>query len=290
MAEKWKYIIKVHMLIVIMILTVSSVALAETETGSLPSMAELRLKVLTLNIHGGVNWYGEFDLEGLARFIESVNPDLVSLQEVDRVWSGRSRFQDIGAELANRLTMFYAFSSSLERNQGMYGNLILSRYPIVQSWSEKLPGTLETRSYVFCQVLIGGIRVNILNTHLGLSESERLLQAEEVIRFANQINGPLVVTGDFNGTKDDPAVASLTRIFRDLQQDSAWGEHGTFRLKDGNIGGRIDYILASPEFSLYHFEVVDNLLSDHLPLVAELGLWIEPFEVIRMNGENSGVF
>jgi len=279
-----KYIISV-LIILVLILTISWVAAAETDMGSQPSMAELRLKVLTMNIHGGVNWYGEFDLEGLARFIESVNPDLVSLQEVDRVWSSRSQFQDIGVELANRLNMFYAFSSSLERNQGMYGNLILSRYPIIQTWSEKLPGTLETRSYVFCQVLIGGVRVNLLNTHLGLSETDRLLQADQVIRFTNQINGPLVLTGDFNGTADDPAVASLTKIFRDLQLDSNWREHGTFRLKDGNIGGRIDYILASPEFSLHHFEIIDTFLSDHLPLVAELGLWIEPIDLSQLDGE-----
>lgn len=283
MLGELKYIIGVMALL--LILTVSSVAAAETDMGGQPLMAELRLKVLTMNIHGGVNWHGEFDLDALARFIETVNPDLVSLQEVDRVWSSRSGFQDIGVELADRLKMFYAFSSSLERNQGMYGNLILSRYPIVQTWSEKLPGTLETRSYVFCQVLIGGVRVNLLNTHLGLSEFDRLLQVDQVIHFANQINGPLVLTGDFNGTTDDPAVASLTRVFRDLQLDSNLGEHGTFRLKDGNLGGRIDYILASPEFSLYKFEVIDNLLSDHLPLVAEIGLWIEPIDLSQLGGE-----
>lgn len=239
----------------------------------------LQLKIMTFNIHGGVNWSGRYDISALAQFISEVNPDVVSLQEVDRIWSSRSQFQDICGELAQQLNMVFAYSASLIRNQGYFGNQILSKYPVVQAWTEQLPGKLETRSFVFAQIIVSGVRVNILNTHLGLSEEDRMMQAETIVTFLNQVDGPTIITGDFNGTPADKGVALLRNEFHDIQASTDLAAHGTFRLKDGSIGERMDYILTSPEFSLKHFEIVDNQISDHLPLIAELELQVDPTRV-----------
>jgi endonuclease/exonuclease/phosphatase family metal-dependent hydrolase len=244
-----------------------------------PVPKPLDMKIMTLNIHSGVNWQGQYDIDSLARFIAEANPDIVALQEVDRVWSNRSQFVDICAELAQRLQMMFTFSASLARNQGYFGNEILSKYPVVQAWAEKMPGKLEARSFVFSQVIISGIRVNLLNTHLGLSDEDRIVQVESIIKFLNQIDGPTVITGDFNGTSEDKAVALLRNEFFDIQSHTEQASQGTFRSKDGSIGDRMDYILTSPEFTLKRFEVVDNLLSDHLPLIAELELRVNPTQV-----------
>lgn len=282
MAASILWVRKVIYIIGIMIILAGfhrgAAALAEPlEQGDMAEM--LPLKVMTLNLHGGVNWYGQYDLDSVVRFIEEVQPDLIGMQEVDRGWSSASRFEDIPGELARRLKMFYAYSASLERNGGNFGNLVLSRYPIVAIWTELLPGALERRSFALVQVLAHGVRINFLTTHLGLSLEDRRQQAAAMLQFINQVNGPLIVTGDFNGGIEDPSVAVFREGLIDVQGASALAGQGTFRPKTGSVGPRIDYVFASPEFAPVDFRIFDNFISDHLPLVAELIMGISPLQI-----------
>ncbi len=235
----------------------------------------ISLKVMTFNIHSAINWYGKFDVEALVHFIEDVKPDIVGLQEVDAGWSSLTSFEDIQAKLGERLHMDYAFSASRERNNGFFGNLILSKYPIVQQWTVVMPGNLEPRSFALVQFEIKEQRINFLTTHLGLSVSDRLGQVATILGFVDRIAGPLIITGDFNGNDNDPAVAELKKYLSDLQSMSDFKDSGTFRSKDGKVypGSKMDYILTSPEFGLSTLEVgVDNFVSDHVPLIAVLTL------------------
>ncbi|HBF37801.1 MAG TPA: hypothetical protein DDW50_10810 [Firmicutes bacterium] len=264
--------------------TTSIVSPAISDIVAAPAQTEgsqsnlLALRVMTFNVHSAINWYGKFDVEGLAQFIKEADPDIVGLQEVDLGWSGATNFEDIPAELGERLHMFYAFSASRERNNGFFGNLILSKYPIVQQWTKVMPGRLEPRSFNFVQLFIEGRRINFLTTHLGLSVSDRLKQAASIIDFMNLVSGPLIITGDFNGGDHDPAVAEIKKNLADLQSMSEFKESGTFRSKDGRIYPtlKMDYILATPEFNLSSLKVVDDTYtSDHVPLIANLTLNLE---------------
>ena len=243
------------------------------------SMEKLSLKIMTLNLHSGINWYGKYDLDGIVQFIQEVNPDLIAIQEVDRFWSGLSQYQDIPGELALRLKMFSAYSAALERNSGYFGNLILSRYPINYVWTDRLPGLLERRSFLFTQVMVNGVRVNFLTTHLGLSESDRLQQVNAIMQFLNQVSGPLVIAGDFNGAVNDPAVAIFEAAFLDSMLINGNPDQGTFRAKNGTIDSRMDYILTTPDFGLERIQVPDTYISDHLPVVVEVSLQVDQANV-----------
>ena len=217
---------------------------------------------------------------GIIKFINEVNPDIIGMQEVDRNWSSSSLFQDIPTELANRLQMYQAYSVSLERNNGYYGNLILSKYPIVQLWSEQLAGSLERRSMVLTQLIINGVRVNFITTHLGLSESDRVQQVAGIMRLTRELKGPVLISGDFNGGGQDPAVEMLNTSFTNLFTLEPGFGGGTFRSKSGAIGAQaIDYIFASPELSLKRIQVFDNYISDHLPILAEVELPLNPTDL-----------
>ncbi|GEM_PF-507843 len=247
----------------------------DTEENELES--KIKLKIISINIHTAKNWNGIFDLDSLVEFLKSEDPDIIGMQEVDRNWSKRSMFLDLCTELSSRLNMYHAYSASLERAQGYYGNLILSKYPIVQSRAEKLPSTLETRSFVYGQVYLAGAWINIINTHLGLSEVDRYLQASKIDHFSKGLKGPLIIMGDFNAEASDPGVQILKQNKQDLQEMSEYCSWGTFRAQSGQLTGRIDYILVSNEFEYQSFKIVDNYISDHLPLIAEISLKSEPF-------------
>jgi endonuclease/exonuclease/phosphatase family metal-dependent hydrolase len=264
--------ILVFLLLLILIFPMAVQAEISSKSESNQGSKILSLKVMTFNIHSAINWYGSFDLDGLVSFIQNTDPDIVGLQEVDCVWSSMSNYQDLPLELAQRLNMYSTFSASLERKDGYFGNLILSKYPIAQVWACPLPGSLEPRSFDFVQLNINGVPINFLTTHLGLSVTDRLRQATKIIEFINQISGPTIVAGDFNGNDADPAVSDLKRDFLDLQGLSKFKDFGTFRSKNGKISSKMDYILATPEFSFIDLQVIDNYVSDHLPMIAEITL------------------
>lgn len=230
----------------------------------------LTLKVLTFNIHNGINWRGKYDLEQIAEFIDKIKPDLAGLQEVSRFWSRKTYFQDMVNILGERLGMFPVFSATLCRdNKASFGNLVLSKYPILKIWTETLPGKLEPRNYLAVQVQIGGTRVNFLTTHLGLSSVERLSQVCKISSFSVQLGQPLIITGDFNEKPNEPGVTLLKE---------SWIKHnfstpqGTLRISDQEIGPEIDMIFTSPDLVLKSLKVCENELSDHLPVIAELEL------------------
>lgn len=233
---------------------------------------QLTLRVLTLNIHSGIDWQNRFNLDGLAQLINDLHPDVVGLQEVDRFWSSMSQFKDIPGELALRTKLFSVFSVSRERNNGFFGNLILSKYPIVQMWAEAMPGSLERRSYIYTQLNVRGFKINFITTHLGLSVSDRLQQVDSMFALIKDIVGPLIIVGDLNGDSDDPAVRLLRQNFAELQDLSPYKGQGTFRGRNGIIGPKIDYIFVTPEFEPVNFQIIDSYVSDHLPVLAEVHL------------------
>ena len=96
-----------------------------------------RLRVLTYNIHHAEGVDGKFDLGRIARLIKKEKPDLVAVQEVD-VKTRRSDGVDQAAELARLTGMHYFFGKFMDYNGGEYGQMVLSKHPIVRG-GEKLP-------------------------------------------------------------------------------------------------------------------------------------------------------
>ncbi len=230
----------------------------------------LPLKALTFNIHNGINWYGKYNLEQLAEFIDGLKPDLAGIQEVSRFWSAKTDYQDMASILGERLGMYPVFSATIGRgNKAFFGNLVLSKYPILKIWSEILPGNLEPRNYLAVQVQVRGARINFLTTHLGLSNAERLAQVSKIISFGVRLGNPLIITGDFN---EKPNGSGVVLLNGNWVKHNPSPQQGTLRLSDQEIGPEIDMIFTSPDFVLKSMKVCENALSDHLPVIAELGL------------------
>jgi len=82
---------------------------------------------MTYNIRRGLNADGALDLEGIARTVEAVGPDVPSLNEVSR-----GRVMDGSVDtllwLGRRLGMRRESGANVA---GVYGNALLSRHPIV---------------------------------------------------------------------------------------------------------------------------------------------------------------
>ncbi|MDP1932449.1 MAG: endonuclease/exonuclease/phosphatase family protein, partial [Gammaproteobacteria bacterium] len=160
------------------------------------------LRILTYNVHGCVGLDGKLVTERIARVIAQLNPDVVALQELD-VGRARSEGEDQAADIARYLEMNFHFHPALNIEEEKYGEAILTHLPMRKIKAAALPGNgTEPRGALWVEVEWHGARLNILNTHLGLSAKERQLQMEALVGEGwlghPECHGPVVLCGDFN--------------------------------------------------------------------------------------------
>lgn len=226
------------------------------------------VRVMSYNIHSGFNLHGQQDLEAIAAVIEESGADVVALQEVSRV-----RFMDASADLPNwlaqRLDMHYVFRGTEEP---IWGNAILSRYPIVESGWGDLPraGMLIGRGYLWARVDVGGPDpVLVIDTHLhhlGPDTLARQEQVPDLLKFWND-QAYSVLLGDLNAGPGSPEMELIAAA--GLQD--AWrlaGEGLGYTYTSGNPVKRIDWIWHTDDMSPLEMEVVQTQASDHMPVLA----------------------
>lgn len=234
-------------------------------------MGESIYRVMTYNIHGGLDAGHRPSLPGLSRTIGASRAGLIGLQEVECCFRRRSGFADQPALIAARLNLDCRFAAAIDRapltSRGKFGNAVLSCWPILHAWQRFLPSQGERRVLLGAQVQGPSGCLTLSTCHLGLDRRERELQVEEVVRAIESLTGPFLLCGDFNALPGAPELAPLFDRWREVQ--TARG----MNLPTFPPGGaRIDFIFVSPHWEILTATVMDSPASDHLPLVAELAL------------------
>jgi len=228
---------------------------------------------MTYNIHVGVGMDKKLDLQRIADVINREQPDLVGLQEVDRGVK-RTEGKDEIADLAKMTGMTYAFAHNLDYQGGQYGVAILSRFPIGAIDHRKYENRLEAerRGMIRVEVKIGGKTINFVTTHLDYQHNDgRLFETEQMLKFLQEVKGPLIIVGDFN---DEPSGVAYNLMRASF--DDAWLASGTkgpgLSYPADKPAKRIDYIFTrhTDRVRAKKAWVVNSPASDHVPVVAEL--------------------
>ena len=241
------------------------------------------VRILTYNVHTCIGMDGRLSPRRIARVIAQCDPDIVALQECDvrrRRTDGRDQVRDIAEELE----MEFHFHPAIRLEEEEYGDAVLSYHPMRLVRSGRLPGIadrthLEPRGALWVDVEIDGRAVQVINTHLGLSNRERLAQVEALLsdEWLGQAvgRGPCILCGDFNALPGSPPYRRLLSQLRDAQLAvngqrplRTWFSHYPI--------GRIDHVFVAGPLEVLSIEVPRTELirtaSDHLPLVAEIRL------------------
>lgn len=257
----------------------------------------MSIRIATYNIKSGR--FHPQGLEAVARILESTRPDVVALQEVDEAMrrTGGTAQTDW---LARRLHMTGIFAPAMAYDGGQYGIALLSRLPL--SAHERRPlfqpvyadaaarprHDSEPRVMLGARLSLpaadgGGSRpLNLVVTHLGLTQDQRAVQVRELAGFAQTWAGgqPLAVLGDFNCDPDAPELAPLRGFLVDAC--AAQVVVGAARVTFPGAGhttarampepSAIDYVWLSPDVQLLSAQVLpdDSLASDHRPLVVDV--------------------
>lgn len=230
----------------------------------------LPLRIMTYNIRSGISAYGRFDPDRIADVIAEQQPDVVTLQEVDRgmlITGGH----DTLAQLARRLGMHAYYAPA---NHPLFGLAILSRYPLHDVRFHRLPSTrVSPRSGVMSGVLrlAGGRDLAVMTTHMQTAAGE--ITSDEVRQLADRVDAasrhqhhPLVLSGDFNTPVRDPRLRPITE-----------------RLDDGLAAARplrtwpaqrprqrLDHVFVTDTLRATDIERRKTTASDHLPIAATI--------------------
>lgn len=236
------------------------------------------MRVLSYNIHKGIGGRDRrYRLERIMEVIAHEQPDVVCLQEVD-LNVRRSKFHDQAELLSESLGLSHRlYQLNVKVQSGGYGNLLLSRWPFVESHQASL--TLRQRKPRAAQwgviaTPVGECRV--LNWHLGLIEHERHWQVRRLLEhhnFRNRPHLPTLIIGDTNDWRNTLAAGP----FAVHGYQHATAPPSRFRSFPAYLPlGSLDKAFIANGLVVLGSHIVRTKLardaSDHLPLVLDFEL------------------
>lgn len=244
-------------------------------------------RILTYNVHRCLGTDRRLSPKRIAEVIAVFEPDIVALQELD-VGRIRSGGTDQAHEIAHQLGMSFHFHPALRVMEEQYGDAILTARPSTLVRAGALPGLpglreLEPRGALWAAVDVGGIKLQVINTHLGLAARERLVQVEALLGpdwlGDPACQEPVVLIGDFNAVPRSRAYQRLARQLADAQcarpsprpRATFPARLPVFRLDHAFVGRGIEVI-----HSFVPRTPLTRVASDHLPLVLDLRLVPSP--------------
>ena len=239
------------------------------------------LRIMTYNIHSCIGMDSKILPERIARVIARYSPDIIALQELDvgRARTGRVDQADL---ISQYLQMDYHFLPTIRVRKGLYGNAVLTHFPMRPVKADKLPGLpgkpqLEPRGGLWVAIDADGIEIQFINTHLGLRPKERHAQAETLLGsdWLSHPNcrEPTILCGDFNALPSSRVWRRLCTLLRDTQVELA--NHCPKKTLFGRFPfARIDHVFIDSSIEVIGIEVpnteLTSVASDHLPLIVEV--------------------
>jgi endonuclease/exonuclease/phosphatase family metal-dependent hydrolase len=240
------------------------------------------LKIMTLNIaHGRKEAFNQLfvtadkikrNLTDIVEVLIEQCADVVALQEADGP-SGWSGAKQAGYPWYYRADHAQSWLFS-------YGTAVLSRWPISETVEHTFtpsPPTLN-KGFLLSKLTWKAptenqqkIAVDIVSVHLDFSRKKvRKQQIMEIAEVLNKRNNPMIVLGDFNS--DWFAEESVVKQLAQKTKMKVYKPHADNLHTYAKRATRLDWILISDELEFTSYQVIPDVISDHLAVVAEIKL------------------
>jgi endonuclease/exonuclease/phosphatase family metal-dependent hydrolase len=168
----------------------------------------------------------------------------------------------------------WADDASATSGPQRHASSLLSSVPLQNPRSEILQrGTTREKGWLEATIAVDafeGQRVRVVSVHLDpVSASARTRQVEQLASELERETLPLVVMGDFNCAWQEPGcVQSLaTRLHLDAAPSDGTPTYAMFGIRRS-----LDWVLVSPTLEVRSVRVLPVKLSDHRPIVVEVGM------------------
>ncbi|MBN2514830.1 MAG: endonuclease/exonuclease/phosphatase family protein [Deltaproteobacteria bacterium] len=242
------------------------------------------LKVMTLNVaHGRKDGRHQLfrkkdtikaNLNDISAVLRRMSPDLVALQEADgpSVWSGN--FDHVRYIARNAGYAYSVRGDHVKGKTNSYGTALMSHLCMNGSLSIQFAPSPPTfsKGVVISTVKVPGdpdIEVDVVSVHLDFSrKSVRGKQVQEIINALSHRKRPLIMMGDFNceWAAKEPTLRILAEEFNLKAYRPEAFDMKTYPKSKK----RLDWILISPEFEFITYNVVQDTISDHCGVIADL--------------------
>lgn len=244
------------------------------------------MKLLQLNV-----WAGRLESQ-IASFLQEQQADILCLQEViSRHGKGSGLFisleniQEQNPEL-EALAFGPSFSFPYMRSTARFGNAVLSQFPMIKSeivftnmehkddfeWGED---SANMRNFVHAVLDVNDTKCHVI-THHGFhvpdhkdGNAETLRQMKQLTEYVGELDGPVIVTGDFNLKPESKSIQILNKILRNLTLEAGLK---TTRTELTNKTEACDFIFVNDLVKVKKFAALDDIVSDHKALLLEFNI------------------
>ena len=230
------------------------------------------VRIATYNIHRCRGMDRRVNPARIIEVLRGIDADVIALQEVIGAGPASSgQAEEIGAALG----MGWVMNCVRTLRQHQFGNVVLSRYPIVHHSQYDLSWrTCESRNCQRADLNVGGHVLHVYNVHLGTAVLERRYQAKRLASFVHdhRITGPKIILGDFNEWMRGLATRTLSSLFESIDIHAHLRRRRTYPGIFPVL--HLDHIYYEGHVEVRSMELVRSraalMASDHLPLVANL--------------------
>jgi len=235
--------------------------------------------------------------------LKDQDADIICMQEFYTAKIG-DYYDNIGYIQKNLHYPYYYFNFFEDGYRQYFSSIIFSRFPIIDSGMVIYPRPSSSEALLHIDVKLNEDTIRIFTTHLqsvqfkksdydkineiknydeGIVSNSRTIFSKLRRGFVNrsiqaniirqEMNGttyPAIFCGDFNDIPNSYTYFTVRGKMKDAFLIKGSGIGRTFNSISPTL--RIDYILASKEFSILQFDRFVRNLSDHYMLVADLDL------------------
>ncbi len=231
------------------------------------------VRIATYNIHRCRGMDRRTVPSRIADVLRELNADIVALQEVVGAGPhGAGQAEEIGAAVG----MGWVMASVRHLRRHLFGNVILSRLPIVDHGHYDLSWrTCEPRGCQRADLDLGdGHQLHVYNVHLGTAVLERRYQARRLASYVHdhRVTGPKIILGDFNEWMKGLATNTLSALFESIDIYPHLKRRRTYPGIFPVV--HLDHIYYEGHVEVKSVELLRSrtalMASDHLPLAADL--------------------
>ena len=235
-------------------------------------------------------------MRNFAPFFQEQQADILCLQELHSStqpvtnWLDTFHLLETIQEASALENQYFSptFSYDVMGVEVAFGNGILSKYPFNNQQTlfthgqyEKLAAKNDdihnTRNALIVQVHSPSGDVTIVNTHAHWDKnpngSELSLQRlEKLTKVLENIQGPMIVAGDFNLNRETEAIQSFKKALKLTDLTERSGITNTLNNLVTSYKVACDYIFINDSINAKNLQLSEALLSDHKALILDFDI------------------
>jgi len=262
------------------------------------------VRIMTYNVHNFKRYGAKNDVSTKHEILDIINshqPDVLGIQEFFTRKHGQYDMQDSIQKILNSTWCYFqAFESNSSEAIGM---VIFSKFPIIAHGLITLSDDKTSENQcLYTDIRKGNKTFRVYSVHLQsirfdpedyrylnamshegktdmgstkrlgsklkLAFIKRSQQVYKIKQDAAACPYPYIISGDFNDTPSSFAVNQMSTGLKNAFCEKGTGLGRTYNGDFPNY--QIDYIMASPAFSVLDYDITKKKLSDHYPVCSDL--------------------